>query len=118
PFFAVAVPDKLPWTTDEQGGIRMRLVDAFSLVSIGKRLAPWLVLVGAYGVADWLAIRWWNLQLFSWGSTAELINGILLGLLMSFRNRVAYERWWEGRRLWGQLTNDSRNLAGKLAAFV
>ena len=84
----------------------MRLVDAFSLVSIGKRLAPWLVLVGAYGVADWFAIRWWNLQLFSWGSTAELINGILLGLLMSFRNSAAYQRWWEARGLWGQLTND------------
>jgi ion channel-forming bestrophin family protein len=37
---------------------------------------------------------------------------------MGFRNRVAYDRWWEARGLWGQLTNDSRNLAGKLAAFV
>jgi putative membrane protein len=31
---------------------------------------------------------------------------------------VAYDRWWEARGLWGQLTNDSRNLAGKLAAFL
>jgi putative membrane protein len=98
--------------------IPKRLLDAFPLLGIGKRLAPWLVLVGVYGLADWFAISWWNLRLFPWGSTAELINGILLGLLMSFRNRVAYERWWEGRRLWGQLTNDIRNLAGKLAAFV
>ena len=37
---------------------------------------------------------------------------------MSFRNRAAYERWWEARGLWGQLTNDSRNLAAKCAAFV
>jgi ion channel-forming bestrophin family protein len=98
--------------------IPKRLLDAFPLLSIGRRLALWLGLVAVYGVADWLAIYWWNIRLFSWGATAELINGILLGLLMTFRNRVAYERWWEGRRLWGQLTNDCRNLAGKLAAFL
>jgi putative membrane protein len=96
----------------------MRLFDAFGLLNIGRRLALLLALIAVYGLADWFAMRWWSLRLPQWGSTAELINGILLGLLMSFRNRVAYERWWEGRRLWGQLTNDSRNLAGKLAAFV
>jgi putative membrane protein len=37
---------------------------------------------------------------------------------MGFRNRAAYDRWWEARGLWGQLTNDSRNLASKLAAFA
>jgi ion channel-forming bestrophin family protein len=98
--------------------IPKRKLDAFPLLSIGIRLALWLVIVGVYGLADWFAISWWNLRLFSWGATAELINGIILGLLMTFRNRVAYERWWEGRRLWGQLTNDCRNLAGKLAAFL
>jgi putative membrane protein len=37
---------------------------------------------------------------------------------LSFRNRAAYDRWWQARGLWGQLTNDSRNLAAKMAAFV
>jgi putative membrane protein len=46
------------------------------------------------------------------------MNTLLLGFLLSFRNRAAYERWWEARGLWGKLTNDSRNLAVKCAAFV
>jgi putative membrane protein len=37
--------------------------------------------------------------------------GILLGLLLSFRTNTAYDRFYEGRRLWGQLINNCRNLA-------
>lgn len=43
------------------------------------------------------------------------ILGIILGLLLVFRTNTAYDRWWEGRRLWGQLVNISRGLARQLA---
>lgn len=43
------------------------------------------------------------------------ILGIILGLLLVFRTNTAYDRWWEGRRLWGQLVNLSRGLARQLA---
>src|SRR5262249_16665836 len=42
----------------------------------------------------------------------------VLGLLLAFRNRAAYDRWWEGRRLWGELINESRDLAWKVRAYV
>jgi putative membrane protein len=48
----------------------------------------------------------------------SMITTVILSLLMGFRNRTAYQRWWEARGLWGRLTNDSRNLAAKCAAFV
>jgi ion channel-forming bestrophin family protein len=44
------------------------------------------------------------------------ILGIILGLLLVFRTNTAYDRWWEGRRLWGQLVNVSRGLAHALDA--
>lgn len=44
------------------------------------------------------------------------ILGIILGLLLVFRTNTAYERWWEGRKLWGQLVNISRGLAHALDA--
>lgn len=37
--------------------------------------------------------------------------GVVLGFLVVFRTNTSYERWWEGRKLWGQLVNDTRNLA-------
>jgi predicted membrane chloride channel (bestrophin family) len=40
--------------------------------------------------------------------------GFVISLLLVFRTNTAYDRWWEGRRLWGQLINASRNLSIKL----
>ena len=39
-------------------------------------------------------------------------------MLLVFRTNTAYDRWWEGRKLWGSLVNNSRNLAIKLSAFL
>lgn len=44
--------------------------------------------------------------------------GIVLGLFLVFRTNTAYDKWWEGRKIWGALVNDSRNLALKLNAFL
>ena len=46
------------------------------------------------------------------------IIGFVLSMLLVFRINTAYERWWEGRRLWGSLINNSRSLAAKLSALV
>src|SRR3989344_5914787 len=45
------------------------------------------------------------------------ILGFVMSLLLVFRTNTAYDRWWEGRRKWGELVNDSRNLAVKIAAL-
>ncbi|HET6227095.1 MAG TPA: bestrophin family protein [Bacteroidia bacterium] len=44
--------------------------------------------------------------------------GFVISLLLVFRTNTAYDRWWEGRRLWGDLVNNSRNLMLKIAAFL
>ena len=37
--------------------------------------------------------------------------GIALALFLGFRNNASYDRFWEGRKLWGSLVNTSRALA-------
>lgn len=44
--------------------------------------------------------------------------GFVLSLLLVFRTNTAYDRWWEGRKLWGSVVNDSRNLGMKVEAMV
>ena len=44
--------------------------------------------------------------------------GFVISMLLVFRTNTAYDRWWEGRKLWGSLVNNSRNLAIKLAAIL
>jgi putative membrane protein len=52
------------------------------------------------------------------GPSVLSLLGIILGLLLVFRTNTAYDRWWEGRRLWGQLVNVSRTLARQLAVLL
>jgi putative membrane protein len=44
--------------------------------------------------------------------------GFVLSLLLVFRTNTAYERWWEGRKKWGEIVNDTRNLSIKLSAIL
>lgn len=46
------------------------------------------------------------------------ILGFTLSLLLVFRTNSAYDRWWEGRKQWGELTNSSRALAAQLNALM
>ncbi|OCQ88962.1 hypothetical protein BCD64_04255 [Nostoc sp. MBR 210] len=55
------------------------------------------------------------LHYLGWPVSKPMIGTILpslvLGLLLVFRTNTAYERFWEGRRCWGNLVNTTRNLA-------
>jgi putative membrane protein len=44
--------------------------------------------------------------------------GFVISLLLVFRTNTAYDRWWEGRRKWGELVNDSRNLSIKMNSIL
>ena len=46
------------------------------------------------------------------------ILGVILGLFLVLRTNTAYDRWWEGRKLWGRLVNDTRQLAIRLNAML
>ncbi|QJU59587.1 hypothetical protein HL653_19140 [Sphingomonas sp. AP4-R1] len=44
--------------------------------------------------------------------------GTALALFLGFRSNSAYQRWWEGRVLWGALINASRSLTRNVIAFL
>lgn len=43
-------------------------------------------------------------------STLHALVGVPLGLLLVFRTNASYDRFWEGRKLWGSIVNTTRNL--------
>lgn len=44
--------------------------------------------------------------------------GAALGIFLAFRNKSAYDRWWEARTLWGGLVNSSRTLARQALTLI
>jgi len=81
-------------------------------------LFPTLVSIGIYtAIITYIGIEYLHLTTNSTTAVHGLL-GIVLGLILVFRTNSAYERWWEGRKLWGGMINDSRNLAIKINAFL
>ena len=46
------------------------------------------------------------------------VVGGALGIFVSFRTNSAYQRWWEGRKLWGRLINTSRHICTQALAYL
>jgi putative membrane protein len=51
-------------------------------------------------------------------STVHALVGVAIGLLLVIRTNASYERFWEGRKMWGGMVNESRNLARSSTAFM
>ncbi|RIV44219.1 bestrophin family protein [Flagellimonas pelagia] len=44
--------------------------------------------------------------------------GIAISILISFKVNQSYDRWWEARKVWGEIVNDSRTLVLQLKMYV
>lgn len=46
------------------------------------------------------------------------VVGFALSIFLGFRNNTSYDRFWEGRKLWGRLINTTRSLARQILTLV
>src|SRR5690606_4374266 len=86
------------------------------------KLAPMIAFILVYSLGvSYLEINYFKVSSDSWVRNLPPMHSLLsfvISMLLVFRTNTAYDRWWEGRKLWGQLVNNSRNLAIKVAAMV
>ena len=99
----------------------------FSLIThsysrhVMRTLRPALLFMAGYSaVCCYLILDVFRLHEKDFHSTIAMhsLLGIVLGLFLVFRTNSAYDRWWEGRKLWGLMVNNTRNLSFKLNAFL
>lgn len=87
-----------------------------------KKLYPFLILMALYSWAiAYIEMEYLQISSQSWLRnipTMHSLLGFVLSILLVFRTNTAYDRWWEGRKLWGQLTNNSRNLALRMDSLL
>jgi putative membrane protein len=87
-----------------------------------RKLFPMFIALSAYCAV----IAFLELELLKISPNSDLkqislihsLLGFVISMLLVFRTNTAYDRWWEGRRQWGALVNNSRNLAIKLGAML
>jgi len=46
------------------------------------------------------------------------ILGTTISLILGFRIAQSYDRWWEARKIWGEIVNDSRTLVRQVQTFI
>ncbi len=81
---------------------------------VWKRLA--LVGLVALGVA--LLHEQQGLSYMALSTLPASILGVAISFLIGFRVNSAYERWWEARRIWGAIVNDSRTMGRHCMTFI
>jgi ion channel-forming bestrophin family protein len=52
------------------------------------------------------------------GAVPFTLVGLPLGIFLGFRNNTAYDRFWEGRKLWGALVNTTRSFARQVLTLI
>lgn len=78
--------------------------------SVLPRLLPRLFLIFCISIVA-LAVHEHFLRItVNLSTTPFSLIGIALAVFLGFRNNASYDRWWEARKLWGQLLNDARSM--------
>lgn len=87
-----------------------------------RKLLPLMAGIAAYSaIIAFLELEYWRLSDDSRLRNLPIMHNLLgfaISMLLVFRTNTAYDRWWEGRKLWGNLVNNSRNFALKLSTFL
>jgi putative membrane protein len=90
----------------------------FPPLKVRSKLWSSMVVLTIYGLLVSVAVSIEHLPHIDWGAESTVLNGLVLSFLIAFRNNHAYDRWWEARKLWGQLINENRNLCLKVRTLV
>ncbi len=87
-----------------------------------RQLFPIMLIIGIYSaIVGYVEVVYFGIDANHYIRNIPLMHGILgfvISLLLVFRTNTAYDRWWEARKLWGGLVNNSRNFAIKLSAIL
>ena len=87
-----------------------------------RKLLPLLVVIGLVTAGiGYLEVKFLQLSAENYVKNLPVMHSLLgfaISMLLVFRTNSAYDRWWEGRKLWGALVNNARNLAVKLEVML
>ncbi len=85
--------------------------------SLGK-IKPELIAVIIYSIAIVILHDVVHLDNMSIPIAIPTLLGTAISLILGFRIAQSYDRWWEARKIWGEIVNDSRTLVRQVQIFI
>lgn len=77
-----------------------------------------LILVIFISTLSFFFNEYFLINYFEFPSLIPAIVGPALAFFIGFNNNQAYDRWWEARKIWGALVNDSRSWARQMVFYA
>ena len=72
----------------------------------------------AMGTVAWVLIGLFGLEFLVLPAIPISVIGAAIGIFTSFRANQSYDRWWEGRKLWGRMINASRHFGDQCLRYL
>lgn len=77
-----------------------------------------VVFVTIYSVLVYVAYELYGHHYITISFSISAVMGTAIAILLGFRTSAAYDRWWEARKIWGGIVNDSRTLIRQGIGFI
>ena len=79
-----------------------------------RKIWPELVLVSIISIVIVYLDKNYNVNDYALPLSIAAIIGTAISLILAFRTAQAYDRWWEARKIWGAIVNDSRTFTRQI----
>lgn len=86
--------------------------------SVVPRILPEVIGLTLYSIIVVALLHRFEFDMQSFTLAPFGLIGITLSIYLGFRNSAAYDRWWEARKLWGQLVYEIRNLSRAATSLI
>ena len=83
-----------------------------------KSYGSQLLWYGPYVTLVYLAYNYFGFENLDIKMSIATVLGFAVALLMGFRTAASYDRWWEARKIWGGIVNESRSLIRQVSSFT
>lgn len=78
---------------------------------------PYLVMCTCYAVFVWFMEENFGDHIFKLSTQIGSVFGLAVAFFLGFRMNSAYDRWWEARKIFVELANNSRSFSAKIYTY-
>ena len=89
-----------------------------SVASLFKYYAKEFFWYPIYVTAIFIAYEYYDYKNLDIKMSIATVLGFAVSIIVGFRTSASYDRWWEARKIWGGIVNDSRSLIRQMLSFT
>ncbi|MDY3548480.1 bestrophin family ion channel [Riemerella anatipestifer] len=87
------------------------------LLQLFKIASPYLIYTTLYAILVLGLEEFFGDHIYKISGQIGSVFGLAIAFFLGFRMNSAYDRWWEARKIFGELTNNSRSFVAKIYAY-